>query len=93
MNSHSLGYLADTTPGRPLADRSQPPLNNARTDREIAEALEDVQVVLGVLIDQLGLRDRVLTAVAEKRADADRSRVEIERSLGYGTDPEGQSRR
>jgi hypothetical protein len=68
-------------------------LKNARTDREIAEALEDVQVALGVLIDQLGLRDRVLAAVAERRANAERSRVDVERSLGYGTDPEGESRR
>jgi hypothetical protein len=49
-----------------------------------------VQTTLGVLVKHLGIEDQVLAAVETRRAKAERSRVEIERSLGHdvgSTDP------
>jgi hypothetical protein len=68
-------------------------MRNARTVTEIAEALEDVQVTLDVLVDHLGLADQVQGEIRAQRAKAERSRMEIERSLGHASDPDGQSRR
>jgi len=68
-------------------------MRNARTVTEIAEALEDVQVTLGVLVAHLGLADQVQSEIRAQRAKAERSRIEIERSLGYTSDLDGESRR
>jgi hypothetical protein len=87
--SRVFRVVAATTPSW----REGPRLKSARTDTEIAETLQDVQVTLDVVVEHLGLRDRVRAAIEETRAKAERSRVEIERSLGYDIDPEGESRR
>lgn len=68
-------------------------MKSARTETEIADTLEDVQVALGVIVAHLGLEKHVKKAVAAKRAKVEHSRQEIERSLGHGADPEGDSRR
>jgi hypothetical protein len=68
-------------------------LKSARTETEIADALEDVQVTLDVIVAHLGLQEQVKHAVSAKRAKVERSRQEIERSLGHGVDAEGDSRR
>jgi len=68
-------------------------MRNARTVTEIAEALEDVQVTLDVLVAHLGLQDQVRGEVRARRAKAERSRIEIERSLGHAADVDGESRR
>lgn len=68
-------------------------MRNARTVTEIAEALEDVQVTLDVLVAHLGLQDQVRSEVRARRAKAERSRIEIERSLGQAADVDGESRR
>ncbi len=68
-------------------------MRNARTVTEIAEALEDVQVTLDVLVAHLGLQDQVRSEVRARRAKAERSRIEIERSLGHAADADGESRR
>jgi hypothetical protein len=68
-------------------------MRNARTVTEIAEALEDVQVTLDVLVAHLGLRDQVQSEIRSQRAKAERSRIEIERSLGRTSDFDGESRR
>jgi hypothetical protein len=67
-------------------------LKNARTQTEIADALDEVQVTLDLLVAHLGLEKQVKKAVVAKRARVERSRQEIERSLGHGTDAEGDSR-
>ena len=68
-------------------------MRNARTVTEIAQALEDVQVTLDVLVAHLGLQDEVDSAIQLQHAKAERSRIEIERSLGYMADVDGESRR
>jgi len=68
-------------------------MRNARTVTEIAEALEDVQVTLDVLVAHLGLQERVQSEIRAQRAKAERSRIEIERSLGYTSGVDGESRR
>jgi hypothetical protein len=68
-------------------------LKSARTETEIADALEDVQVTLDVIVAHLGLQKQVKQAISAKRAKVERSRQEIERSLGHGVDSEGDSRR
>jgi len=68
-------------------------LKSARTETEIADALEEVQVTLDVIVAHLGLEKHVKAAVAAKRDKVQRSREEIERSLGHGVDAEGASRR
>jgi hypothetical protein len=60
-------------------------LKNAQTT-EIAEALEEVQVTLDVLVAHLGLSEQVQAALLNKQAKVERSRLEIERSLGHGVD-------
>jgi hypothetical protein len=66
-------------------------LKNARTTTEIADALEEVQVTLDVLVAHLGLSEQVQAALLSKQAKAERSRLEIERSLGHGLDAGGRS--
>jgi hypothetical protein len=68
-------------------------MKNARTVTEIAEAMEDVQVTLDVLVAHLGLQGQVQSEIRTQRAKAERSRIEIERSLGYTSDVDGESRR
>jgi hypothetical protein len=68
-------------------------MRNARTVTEIAEALEDVQVTLDVLVGHLGLQEQVQSEIRAQRAKAERSRIEIERSLGYTSGVDGESRR
>jgi hypothetical protein len=75
----------------PTGDRSY--MRNARTVTEIAEALEDVQVTLDVLVGHLGLQEQVQSEIRARRAKAERSRIEIERSLGYASGVDGESRR
>ena len=67
-------------------------MRDARTDREVMDALEDVQATLDVLVAHLGLASEVQLAVAGKRAKAEASRAEIERSLGH-IDFDGDGRR
>lgn len=68
-------------------------MKNARTQTEIIETLEDVQATLEVLVAHLGLEDPVKSAIGDRRLKAEQSRLEIERSLGYGIDADGDSRR
>lgn len=68
-------------------------MKSARTETEIADALEDVQATLDVLVAHLGVEPQVEQAIAAKRAKVQRSREEIERSLGHGLDAQGDSRR
>jgi hypothetical protein len=56
------------------------------------DALEDVQATLDVLVAHLGLASEVQLAVAGRRAKAEASRDEIERSLGR-VDFDGDGRR
>jgi hypothetical protein len=67
-------------------------LKNARTETEVAETLEDVQVTLEVLVAHLGLAEHVQSAIGARRVRAERSRLQAERSRG-GADPSGDSRR
>ncbi len=66
-------------------------MKSARTETEIANALEDVQVTLDVIVAHLGLEKHVKTAVGANRAKLERSRQEIERSLGHGLDAKRDS--
>ena len=66
-------------------------MKNPRTQTEIIETLEDVQATLEVLAKHLGLEDEVKSAIGASRLKAEQARLEIDRSLGYGTD--GDSRR
>ena len=68
-------------------------MENARTQIEIIETLEDMQATLEVLVAHLGLEDPVKSAIGASRLKAEQSRLEIERSLGYGIDADGDSRR
>jgi hypothetical protein len=68
-------------------------LKNPRTQLEIIETLEDVQATLEVLVQHLGLEGPVKSAIGTSRLKAEQSRLEIERSLGYGADADGDSRR
>ena len=67
-------------------------MKNPRTDTEITEALDDMQTALDVLIEHAGLESDVRLALEARKAKAERSRLEIDRSLGL-VDPEGDSRR
>jgi hypothetical protein len=68
-------------------------VKNARTESEIVEALEDVEVTLEIVVAHLGVQDQVNAAVEANRAKAERSRIEIERSLGHSIDDEEDPRR
>ena len=74
-----------------MSHQPQGDAKNPRTQIEIIETLEDVQATLEVLVEHLGLEDEVKSAIGASRLKAERARLEIERSLGYGTD--GDSRR
>jgi hypothetical protein len=63
-------------------------LEKRRTETETADALEDLRLTLDVVVAHLGLERQVQGAIEAKRAKADRSRQEIERSLGHGVDAE-----
>jgi hypothetical protein len=59
-------------------------LPDTQTSPGVAQALEEVQATLGVLVEQLGLGDEVRAALAKRKAD--RAELEIERSLGQAVD-------
>lgn len=59
-----------------------------RSDTEISQALEEVEVTLGVLVEHLGLDRQVREAIADRRAHAQRSSFEIERALGQAVQPD-----
>jgi hypothetical protein len=67
-------------------------LKNIRTAAEIGDTLEEMQVTLDVLAAHLGVSDQVQAALLAKRTKAERSRVEIERSLGQATDSDDSRR-
>jgi hypothetical protein len=67
-------------------------LKNTRTAAEIGETLEEMQVTLDVLAAHLGVSDQVQAALSTRRAKAERSRVEIERSLGQSIDSDDPRR-
>jgi hypothetical protein len=64
-----------------------------RIEGEIVETLHDVRVTLEVLVRHLRVEKEVESAIADRRLKAERSRLEIERSLGQGADADGDSRR
>jgi hypothetical protein len=66
---------------------------SVRRESEIVQALDDVRVTLEVLVEHLGLGEQVESAIAERRLRAEQSRMEIERSLGHGTEAAEDSRR
>jgi hypothetical protein len=68
-------------------------LKNPRTEIEIIETLQDIQATLEVLVKHLGLEGPVKSAIGAGRLKAEQSRLEIQRSLGYGVDADGDSRR
>ncbi len=57
-------------------------MSDARRLTEITETLEDIQAALDTIVEHLGLGQHVRVAVGARRAKAERSRLEIERSLG-----------
>lgn len=59
-------------------------MTHPRTEAEIADAVEDQQVTLDLLVAHLGLESDVSAAITARRQKAERSRAEIERSLGNG---------
>lgn len=67
-------------------------MKNIRTAAEIGDTLEEMQVTLDVLAAHLGVSDQVQAALLAKRTKAERSRVEIERSLGQATDSDDSRR-
>lgn len=67
-------------------------MENRRTETETVDALEELRVTLDVVVAHLGLEREVQAAHEAKRAKAERSRQEIERSLGHGVDAEGDAR-
>jgi hypothetical protein len=67
-------------------------LEKRRTATETADALEDLRLTLDVVVAHLGLEREVQGAIEAKRAKAERSRQEIERSLGHGVDAEQEAR-
>jgi hypothetical protein len=67
-------------------------LENRRRETETADTLEELRLTLDVLVAHLGLEREVQAAHAAKRAKAERSRQEIERSLGHGVDPKQDAR-
>jgi hypothetical protein len=52
-----------------------------------------MHATLEVLVSHLGLEGPVKSAIGARRLKAEQSRLEIERSLGYGADSDGDSRR
>jgi hypothetical protein len=68
-------------------------MQRSRIEGEIVETLHDVRVTLEVLVRHLRVEKEVEGAIAARRLKAERSRLEIERSLGQGADADGDSRR
>jgi hypothetical protein len=68
-------------------------MESSRFEGEIVETLHDVRVTLEVLVRHLRLEKEVENAIAARRLKAERSRLEIERSLGHGAEADGDSRR
>lgn len=63
-------------------------MENRRTETEAADAIEELRLALDLVVAHLGLEREVQGAIEAKRAKAERSRREIERSLGHGVDAE-----
>ena len=68
-------------------------MESSRIEGEIVETLHDVRVTLEVLVRHLRLEKDVESAIAARRLKAERSRLEIERSLGQGAQVDGDARR
>jgi len=69
-------------------------VKNARTLGEIADALQDVNVTLELIVEHLGIADQAQSAVDARRLKAEQSRLETERSLAHHVDAEvGEGRR
>jgi hypothetical protein len=64
-------------------------MEHARIDAEIFDTLEDVQATLEVIVERLGLEQEVKAAIGARRLKAERSRLEIARSLGQGVEEDG----
>jgi hypothetical protein len=62
-------------------------MSDIRRLTEIAEDVADMRATLDVLVERLGLEEPVGAAVAQRRERLDRSRLEIERSLGQSGPP------
>jgi hypothetical protein len=89
---YTAGEIASSA-GIGIATAARSRLKNARTQMEIIETLEDVQATLEVLVEHLGLEGSVKNAIGARRLKSEQSRLEIERSLGYGLDPDHDARR
>jgi hypothetical protein len=68
-------------------------MQSNRFEGEIVETLHDVRVTLEVLVRHLQVEKEVEDAIAARRLKAERSRLEIERSLGRGAQVDGDARR
>jgi len=68
-------------------------MQSRRFEHEIVETLHDVRVTLEVLVRHLRVEKEVENAIAASRLKAERSRLEIERSLGQGAQADGDTRR
>lgn len=68
-------------------------MQSSRFEGEIVETLHDVRVTLEVLVRHLRVEKEVENAIAERRLKAERSRLEIERSLGQDAQVDGDARR
>jgi hypothetical protein len=67
-------------------------MSDARREAEFTEALEEVRVTLAVLVAHAGVQDEVEAALAAKRENVERSRLEIKRSFGRDQDPDDARR-
>ena len=68
-------------------------MQSSRFEGEIVETLHDVRVTLEVLARHLRVEKEVEDAIAARRLKAERSRLEIERSLGQDAQVDGDARR
>lgn len=68
-------------------------MQSSRFESEIVETLHDVRVTLEVLVRHLQVEEEVENAIAARRLKAERSRLEIERSLGQSAQVDGDARR
>lgn len=64
-------------------------MEHARIDAEIFDTLEDIHATLEVIVERLGLEQQVQTAIGARRLKAERSRLEIARSLGQDVEEGG----
>lgn len=67
-------------------------MKEPRTETDIAQALDDVQAALEVVVSHLGLEGQVKQAIGLRRVRAEQARLQRERTLG-SADPSGDSRR